>query len=133
MLCLHNYARRKAGRPRLTSAPKLVTSSGRKVIDLRECSRAQRDSDSHNCGPGGVFYRVQEAGYCYRSVSENVFWGWASVDRSTPSPREAMDWWLNSSGHRDNLLRSSFTQAGFGLAKGRLTGGSYPYGRSWGA
>ena len=42
-----------------------------------------------------------------------------------------MDWWLHSSGHRGNLLSASFTQAGFGLAKGQLTGISYPYGRSW--
>ncbi len=122
---------RRGGRARLTVASELATSSGRKAIDLRECSYSQRNSDSHNCGPGDVFYRVREAGYCYRSVGENVYWGWASSDGSTPSPRQAMDWWLNSDGHRNSLLSSSFTQAGFGLAKGQLTGVSSPYGRSW--
>jgi len=131
MLCLHNYARRKVGRARLTSASKLVTSSGRKAIDLRGCPKSQRDTNAHYCGPGGVWYRSEQAGYCYRSVGENVFWGFATSDRYTPSPRKAMDGWLNSTGHRNNLLSSNFTQAGFGLAKGQLTGVSYSYGRSW--
>jgi uncharacterized protein YkwD len=131
MHCLHNYARRKEGKAALTSASKLVTSSGKKAIDLRECSFSLRSSDPHQCGPGGVFYRIEEARYCYRSAGENVYWGWGTTDASTPSPRQAMDWWLNSTGHRNGLLNSNHTQAGFGLAKGKLTGYSEPYGRSW--
>jgi uncharacterized protein YkwD len=53
--------------------------------------------------------RLAAAGYTWRSWGENVAFG-------QRTPAEAMSAWMGSSGHRANILNSSFTELGTGYA-----------------
>ena len=53
--------------------------------------------------------RAEAAGYNYRSIGENIAQGYGS-------PAAVMDGWMNSSGHRANILNCGFTEMGLGLA-----------------
>jgi uncharacterized protein YkwD len=60
--------------------------------------------------------RVVEAGYRPFVVAENIARGHTTVE-------EAMDAWMQSRGHRGNLLNGAFTEMGVGCAVGRNAAG----------
>lgn len=51
----------------------------------------------------------------YRTVGENIAWG-------QKSPEAVMDSWMNSPGHKSNILKSGYTKIGVGVYEsgGRL-------------
>lgn len=53
--------------------------------------------------------RADLAGYDYRALGENVAYGYASA-------AAVVDAWMNSPGHRANILSTSFTQVGIAVA-----------------
>jgi uncharacterized protein YkwD len=55
--------------------------------------------------------RAYAGGYDLRFIAENLAAGQPTVD-------EAMDGWMKSEKHRDNILSKIYTEAGFGLAIG---------------
>jgi uncharacterized protein YkwD len=55
--------------------------------------------------------RAYAGGYDLRFIAENLAAGQPTVD-------EAMDGWMNSEKHRDNILSRIYTEAGFGLSIG---------------
>jgi uncharacterized protein YkwD len=55
--------------------------------------------------------RAYAGGYDLRFIAENLAAGQPTVD-------EAMDGWMKSEKHRDNILTKIYTEAGFGLAIG---------------
>jgi uncharacterized protein YkwD len=57
--------------------------------------------------------RVRSGGIYYRVVGENLF---KSINVSEPVPL-AIEGWMNSPGHRENILRPAFTQTGIGIWK----------------
>jgi len=61
--------------------------------------------------PDGLspFDRLSAAGIEYRSAGENIAW--------YPSAESAVQGWINSSGHYENLIRSSFGHIGIGVYK----------------
>ena len=59
---------------------------------------------------GSPFDMMQQFGISYRSAGENIAMG-------QRTPQEVMNSWMNSSGHRANILNSSFTTLGVGIAK----------------
>jgi uncharacterized protein YkwD len=61
--------------------------------------------------------RVVYAGYEYIAVGENIAYGFAG-------PNEVMNGWMNSSGHRANLLDPNYTEIGVGV---RLNPNGTPY------
>ena len=63
-----------------------------------------------------VFGRTREAGYAADSVGENIAKGQRSVD-------EVMKGWMQSNEHRRNILNPMFTEAGYGVALGRMPQG----------
>lgn len=67
----------------------------------------------HDCGPvPGLADRMRLAGYTdWRFVGENLAAGWAS-------PEAAVAAWMESSGHRANILNPEYTEIGVGLAHG---------------
>jgi uncharacterized protein YkwD len=88
-------------------------------IDDRLTLAAQRHSDdqagrgqmSHMGSDGsGLTVRVDRAGYEWRSVAENVAYGYTD-------PASVMAGWMASAGHRRNIL-SANTDLGVGLAYG---------------
>lgn len=56
---------------------------------------------------GTPFQMMKNFGITYRSAGENIA-------RGQTSPQAVVNAWMNSSGHRANILSSSFTQLGVG-------------------
>lgn len=57
--------------------------------------------------------RVKSTGYAYRYVGENVAWG-----LNIPLEQTMTDW-MNSEGHRANILKKEFTEIGLGYARAK--------------
>lgn len=63
---------------------------------------------SHTRPNGSSFVTaLKEQGVSYRRAGENIAWG-------QRSPEQVMNSWMNSSGHRANILGESFTHIGVG-------------------
>ena len=56
---------------------------------------------------GSPFDMIRSFGITYRSAGENIAKGYRS-------PQDVVNGWMNSSGHRANILNSSYTQIGVG-------------------
>lgn len=56
---------------------------------------------------GSPFQMMKNFGITYRSAAENIA-------RGQSSPQAVVNAWMNSSGHRANILNSSFTEIGVG-------------------
>ena len=59
---------------------------------------------------GSPFDMMKQFGIPYKAAGENIAYG-------QQSPAEVMNYWMNSPGHRKNILSSDFTHLGFGIAK----------------
>lgn len=59
---------------------------------------------------GTPFQMIKAFGLSYRTAGENIAYG-----QSTP--QAVVNAWMNSSGHRANILNSSYTQIGVGYAE----------------
>lgn len=59
--------------------------------------------------PNGSSYStaLTEAGVTYRGSGENIAWG-------QKTPADVMNGWMNSEGHKANILNSNFTKIGVG-------------------
>ena len=122
VLCLVNRERSSRGLRRLRLNLRLNRAARRHSTDM-----VRRNFFSH-VSPGGstLMQRAKRAGY--RSgggsllVGENLAWGSGSYAR----PIEIVDGWLNSPGHRMNMLHPRFREIGVGVAFGapRPVGGS---------
>ncbi len=67
---------------------------------------------SHTAPDGSTMdQRITTAGYSWSSCGENIAYGSATPDA-------VMQAWMNSSGHRANLLGASYQDLGVGLALG---------------
>ena len=60
---------------------------------------------------GSPFQMMKSFGITYRSAGENIARGYAT-------PQAVVDGWMNSSGHRANILNASFTRIGVGYVAG---------------
>jgi uncharacterized YkwD family protein/spore coat assembly protein SafA len=58
---------------------------------------------------GTPFQMIKNFGISYRSAGENIAKGYRT-------PKEVVDGWMNSPGHRANILNASFTRIGVGYA-----------------
>lgn len=54
--------------------------------------------------------RITRAGYTWSTYGENVAYGYST-------PEKVMEGWMNSQGHRENILNCSFKEIGIGLAQ----------------
>lgn len=98
---LVNAERAKAGVPALS-----IHSGAAKAASVRaeEISR----SFSHTRPNGQDFFSaLREAGVSYSSAGENIAYG-------QRTPQAVMDQWMNSAGHRANILNPNFTAIGVG-------------------
>lgn len=118
MRCMHRYARKKAGVPALEKSGKLQRSSDGKARDILGCL-----DFSHTACGRDPFYWLRKTSYllgCF-GAAENISYGAGSQG----SVRSTMRRWLNSDGHRLNLLRSRFRQIGASMVEGRWLGGNH--------
>jgi uncharacterized YkwD family protein len=88
-----------------------------KVATLKSQDMIDKGYFDHNSPTyGSPFDMMKKFGITYRSAGENIAMG-------QKTPQEVMTAWMNSEGHRKNILNSSFTEIGIGIAKdsnGRL-------------
>ena len=114
-LCLVNAERQKRGLRRLASNAQLTKAA-------QSYSRAMvRDQFFDHVSPGGstLLSRVRRGTRYLRgarsySLGENIAWG--SGDFATP--RETVKGWMDSPGHRANILNRRFRHIGVGIAYG---------------
>ncbi len=106
VLRLTNEERAKAGCPALATNERLA-GAAQKHTDWQSVNGM-----SHT-GEGGstAGTRATAAGYGWRMVGENVAFGYAT-------PEAVMTGWMNSSGHRANILNCSYRELGIGVARG---------------
>ncbi|MEU3455037.1 CAP domain-containing protein [Micromonospora sp. NPDC006766] len=103
---LVNQERAKAGCQALTVSDKLTLAAQRHSQDQADHKNMTHDgSDGSDVGE-----RLDRVGYAWRAYGENVAW-------NQQSPAAVMAAWMNSSGHRANILNCSFTQIGVGVAR----------------
>lgn len=98
---LVNAERAKEGLAPLTIDLKVQAAA---MVRAKECE--QRFSHTR---PNGTSFStaLKEQGVSYRSSGENIAWG-------QRSPKEVMKAWMNSPGHRANIMNASFTTIGVG-------------------
>ncbi len=105
VVTLVNAERAKAGLPALT-----VHNGAAKAAQMRARELVVSFSHTRPDGSGGVT-ALNQAGVSYRGYGENIAYGQTSAG-------EVMRQWMNSSGHRANILNGSFTSIGVGHYKG---------------
>ena len=112
MLDAVNNERNKEGVAPLTWCRNLASSSTAHAKDMAKRGYFEHDTPE-GIDPTG---RAETSGYGGGS-GENI----AVLQKSVV---EVMDAWMNSQGHRENILESSYNHFGFGIARGRYDGSS---------
>jgi uncharacterized YkwD family protein/spore coat assembly protein SafA len=107
---LTNEQRAKYGLPPLKIDWQLARVARYKSADMRDKNYFQHNSPTY----GSPFTMMKNFGIQYRTAGENI----AAGQRT---PQEVVNAWMNSPGHRANILNKNFTHIGVGYAKG----GSY--------
>ncbi|WP_243299260.1 CAP domain-containing protein [Bacillus litorisediminis] len=100
---LVNQERARAGLPSLKLNAELSRVARYKSQDMRD----RRYFDHNSPTYGSPFTMMRNFGISYRSAGENIAYG-------QRTPQEVVNAWMNSAGHRANILNSSFTDIGVG-------------------
>ena len=112
VLELVNKERAKVGLRALTLSQELTNVATLKAKDMAENGYFDHTSPTY----GSPFEMMRQFGVQYRSAGENIAAGQSTA-------QEVMDAWMNSSGHRANILNSDYEQIGIGY----YTGGRYDF------
>lgn len=102
---LVNEIREKNGLKPLTKNWELCRVARYKSQDMVENRYFSHTSPTY----GSPFRMMKDFGIVYRTAGENIAFG-------QRTPQEVMNAWMNSDGHRANILNPSFTQIGVGYA-----------------
>src|ERR671914_93274 len=118
-LCVLNAQRERHGLRPLKLNKRLSKAARRHARDM-----VRRGYFAHDSLGGGTFVdRIRRSGYlndAHRwTVGENLAWGTST----TSAPRAITAMWMNSAGHRANILNGSFREVGIGLALGAPAAG----------
>jgi uncharacterized protein YkwD len=101
LLQLVNAEREKVGAPPLRMSSQLTQAAQRHANDM-----AKNRFLSHTGSDGSTMQsRIQATGYSYKAIAENIAAGQAT-------PQAVMQSWLNSSGHKRNILNPQYTEIG---------------------
>ncbi|WP_445489170.1 CAP domain-containing protein [Niallia sp. 03133] len=103
---LTNKERQKNGLPSLKAYPELSNVANEKAQDMNEKGYFSHTSPTY----GSPFDMIRDAGISYQSAGENIAQG-------QQTPEEVVNAWMNSEGHRANILDSKFTHIGVGFEK----------------
>ncbi|WP_411102736.1 CAP domain-containing protein [Streptomyces sp. cmx-4-9] len=106
VVALVNKERAAAGCSALTVNAKLTAAAQGHSQDMAaHANMSHTGSDGSDPGQ-----RITRAGYTWSTYGENVAYGYSS-------PEQVMTGWMNSPGHRQNILNCSFKEIGVGLAQ----------------
>ena len=114
ILNLVNAERKKQGLQPLTLSEKLTSIANTKAKDMADKNYFSHTSPTY----GSPFDMLKHFGVSYSYAGENIAAGQRSAE-------EVMNSWMNSSGHRANILNKNYTQLGVGYTKGGQ------YGTEW--
>ena len=119
ILCLHNQIRAGRGLPLLRENAKLRRAAAGHSADM-----VTRGFFDHTAPGGATFVqRIMATRYASRrvawSLGENLAWGTGSL----ATPREIMKAWMNSPGHRANVVKRSYREIGIGVVIGTPAAG----------
>lgn len=114
VLKLVNAERKKAGLQPLTLSEKLTNIAYTKAKDMAEKNYFSHQSPTY----GSPFDMLKQFGVSFSAAGENIAAGQKSAE-------EVMDSWMNSSGHKANILNANYTQLGVGFYRGGQ------YGTEW--
>jgi uncharacterized YkwD family protein/spore coat assembly protein SafA len=104
---LTNQERAKYGLKPLVADWELARVARYKSADMRDRNYFSHTSPTY----GSPFDMMKNFGISYRSAGENI----AAGQRT---PQEVVTAWMNSEGHRKNILSSGYTHIGVGYAQG---------------
>jgi len=102
---LVNSERAKVGCSPVKVNAKLTKAAQDHSEDMAEHSNMSH-TGSDGSQPGD---RIERAGYSWSTYGENVAYGYSS-------PKSVMEGWMNSSGHKANILNCDFKEIGVGLS-----------------
>ena len=100
---LVNEIRRQNGLGELTASAELSHVARLKSQDMHDKGYFDHTSPTY----GSAFDMLRSFGISYRTAGENIAYGYST-------PQAVVDAWMNSSGHRANILNASYTQIGVG-------------------
>ena len=103
---LTNSKRKAAGLGSLTLDSQLSKLARMKAEDMAKKGYFSHTSPTY----GSAFDMMKNYGVSYRTAGENIAKG-------QKTPEAVMNGWMNSSGHRANILSSAYTHIGVGYAK----------------
>ncbi|WP_027087633.1 CAP domain-containing protein [Cohnella panacarvi] len=108
VVSLVNQERAKAGLPALK-----VTNPALKLVALDKAKDMYNNNYFSHTSPtyGSPFDMMKQYGVTYRAAGENIAKG-------QRSPQEVMNAWMNSAGHRANILNAGFTTIGVAYYNG---------------
>ena len=104
VLKLVNQERAKAGLPALTTNKTLQAAANKRAQEIVQSFSHTRPNGS------SPFTVLKEYGISYQSAGENIAYG-------QKNPEAVMNAWMNSSGHRANILKNGFGKVGIGVYK----------------
>lgn len=104
---LTNQERVKAGIPALKLDVELSKVAREKSLDMQAKGYFDHNSPTY----GSPFDMMKQFGISYRTAAENIAMG-------QRSPEEVVNAWMNSEGHRKNILNANYTHLGVGYAAG---------------
>lgn len=107
---LVNVERAKQGLQPLVLDEKLSSIARTKSQDMKDNGYFSHQSPTY----GSPFDMLKKFGVSYRTAGENIAAGYSSA-------QAVVTGWMNSEGHRANILNKSFTKIGVGY----VSGGSY--------
>jgi uncharacterized protein YkwD len=111
LLTLHNEERKKVGLPPLKLNPVLTNSAQQKALAMLES-----DCWSHYCPDGkSPWDFFNEAGYKYLYAGENLAEGYYNNE-------DVMVAWMNSTTHKENIVKAEYEEVGFGIVQGTFQG-----------
>jgi uncharacterized protein YkwD len=104
VLALVNEERAAEGLAPLQRNAELDAAAAGHAADMRANGFfSHTGSDGSNVGQ-----RASQAGYDWSRVGENIAWGY-------PTAAAVMDGWMNSEGHRANILNAGYTEIGLAV------------------
>jgi uncharacterized protein YkwD len=114
ILCLHNQIRAQNNLPLLKDNAKL-----RKAAVAHSADMVGEGFFDHTSPNGDSFVdRILDAGYAKRNdgwtLGENLAWGTGDLS----SAKGVMDAWMNSAGHKANILKRAYKEVGIGIKLG---------------
>jgi uncharacterized protein YkwD len=118
ILCLHNAIRSEHGLPALKANPRL-----RDAAESHSENMVSRGFFDHTT-PSGVTMvdRILRSRYTNRNqawtLGENLAWATGTM----ATPRGVVKMWMNSPGHRANILKRAYREIGVGVVTGTPTG-----------